>query len=315
MSKELVANFSNPDYPVVVNFIELDYEHLEKDWMRWCDCVEIMVINYGEITIESSDKLYNVRAGQAVLINQNVDYRISMNPNESLSYYSLIFSSEYVLTKEEQNSLSKKYYGPITQKEKYGCVVLDEANLHDESVLDKINTIIAINHTRKLGYEMTTKGYICLLWVAFLEMAVRNGEVYNSKNLPNQDELRVITATGYIQEYYQDPITLEDIAERIHVSRNECCRCFKRVLSISPIDYLIKVRVYYAARLIYKNPTSFDTVSELAFTVGFNSASYFNKQFKHYFKCTPTEFKSKLKTAPAEVLQLYDNLEDTIKVD
>lgn len=315
MAKELVAEFINPDYPVRVNFIETDYEHLEKEWACWTDCVEIMVINYGEITIESGGKTSNVRAGQAVLINQNVQFRISMNPSESLSYYSLVFSTEYVLTKAEQNSLSQKYYGPIIEKSKYGCFVLDEANLHDESVLDKINTIIAINHTRKLGYEMTTKGYICLLWVAFLELAVQNGEVYNSKNLPNQDELRVKTATSYIQEFYQDPITLEDIADKIHVSRNECCRCFKRVLGISPVDYLIKVRIYFAARLIYKNPTSFDTVSELAFTVGFNNASYFNKKFKQYFKCTPTDFMTGLKTKPAEVLQLYDNLEDTIKIN
>lgn len=315
MAIERNAEFSNPDYPVRVNFIEVDYDHLEKEWVFWRNCVEILVINYGEIAIESAGGINNVRAGQAVLVNQNVKYRILMNPDESLSYYSLVFSTEYVLSESEQNSLSQKYYGPIYEKDKFKCFVLDEANLHDESVLDKINTIIAINHTRKLGYEMITKGYICLLWVAFLELAVQNGDVYNSQNLPNQDELRVRAATGYIQEFYQDMITLEDIAERIHVSRNECCRCFKRVLDISPVDYLIKVRVYQAARLIYKNPTSFDTVSELAFNVGFNSASYFNKKFRQYFKCTPTEFMARLKTNPIEVLQLYNNLEDTIKIN
>jgi len=313
MYQELYVKYDNPDYPVKVDFVESGSEKITSEWMVRPQDTEIIILNYGSFIVEAENSRHQVMAGQGVLINSATPYRIIVKESEEVSYYRLLFSTEFILPQAFSSSLAEKYYMPLSEQYKLRCFVLDEANLRDESVLDKINTIIAINHTKKLGYEMTTKGLICLLWVAFLEIAVLEHGEYNSKNLPSQDELRVKSATEYIREYYQDQITLEDIADKIHVSRNECCRCFKRVLGISPVDYLIKLRVYHAARFIYKNPTGFDTISDLAFSVGFNSASYFNKMFKRYFQCTPTEFKTLLKTNPREVTDLYDSLEDTIK--
>lgn len=314
MVKELLTEYDNPDYPVRVDFVETDYEDFNLEWTVRKQDTEIIVVNYGSLIVEIEDAKYVVKAGQGVLINSGVSRCLGMNKNESLSYYSLLFSTGFILSNELRNSLAAKYYLPSTVMKGFNCVVLDESNLRDESALDKINTIIAINHTKKLGYEMTTKGYICLLWVSFLELMKSGNAKYNSKNLPSQDELRVKSASDYIKEYYQDNITLEDIADRIHVSRNECCRCFKRVLGMSPVDYLIKLRIFHAARIIYKNPTAYDSISDIAFSVGFNSASYFNRMFKRYLQCTPTEFSRLLKSNPMEVLGFYDSLEDSIKL-
>ena len=46
--------------------------------------------------------------------------------------------------------------------------------------------------------------------------------------------------------------------------------------------------------MIVENNPRAETISDLALSVGFNSTSYFNKWFRHYLKCTPTQYKQKL---------------------
>lgn len=313
MNRELITEYEDPLYPVLIDFVEADYKDWVSEWVVRKNDIEIMVVNYGSFNIEMENASYTVTAGQGVLINAGTPHKVSINHRESISYYTLVFSPYFLFTADFRKSLYEKYGLTDTASDFFRCVVLDESNLRDESALDKINTIIAINHTRKIGYEMMTKGHLCLLWVSFLNLIKTGEETYNSKNLPTQDELRVRAAAAYIKEFYQDNITLSDIADKIHVSRNECCRCFKRVLGISPVDYLIRLRIYHAARIIYKDPTAYDSISDIAFSVGFNSASYFNKMFKRYLQCTPSEFFKQLKVNAAEVTGLYESLEEAVK--
>ena len=88
-----------------------------------------------------------------------------------------------------------------------------------------------------------------------------------------------------------DPRTLDDIARSIHISKSECCRCFQRVLRQTPFEYLLKYRIFHAAKLIQHQDPSANSISNLAITVGFGNISYFNKVFKRYLRMTPTEYK------------------------
>ena len=49
--------------------------------------------------------------------------------------------------------------------------------------------------------------------------------------------------------------------------------------------------------MIQDNDPAYRNISDLAFNVGFNNVSYFNKVFKQYVKCTPSEYKKNLKNA------------------
>ena len=50
-------------------------------------------------------------------------------------------------------------------------------------------------------------------------------------------------------------------------------------------------RILRAAEKILQNDREMTSISELASSVGFNNTSYFNKLFKKYFNCTPTEYR------------------------
>ena len=91
-----------------------------------------------------------------------------------------------------------------------------------------------------------------------------------------------------------EAVTLDDIANSIMVSKSECCRCFKRTLGITPFEYLMKYRIQESAKRIQRRPQ--DSISEIAGSVGFNNTSYFNKIFKKYMECTPSEYRNSTHT-------------------
>ena len=143
-----------------------------------------------------------------------------------------------------------------------------------------------------------TKSYLCQFWLLLLEHFVPQNVQNTKQNAISMDEARVKDAILYMEKHYADHITLEDLADSIHISKSECCRCFKRTLQVTPIEYLMKFRIFKAANKIQSNDPVSRSISQLAFSVGFNNASYFNKVFKQYLNCTPSEYKKNIKKDP-----------------
>ena len=313
MDTVLRYDYPNPDYPVSVNFRERKKNASgQSEWVVRPDEAEVLVVNNGELRVQCDDGLHKVVAGQGVLITPGSRHKLASSSTEDTAFYSVVFRPEFAIDTNPDNDISAKYFVPVRERFSRTCLVMDEANLRDEAALDRVNNIIAANTIKKFGYEMATKGYICMLWVLLLEFYGSVDSHFNGKNVPSQDELRVKSAIAYMEEFYADPITLEDIADKIHVSRNECCRCFKRVKGLSPVDFLIRLRIFAAAKILYKDPLSVDTISELGFKTGFNNTSYFNRMFKRFIGCTPREFSKMLKTDSDKAKKIYDDLQESI---
>lgn len=83
-------------------------------------------------------------------------------------------------------------------------------------------------------------------------------------------------------------------------------------MQVSPVDFLIKIRIFAAAKLLYKAPLNVESISGLAIQTGFNNISYFNRAFKKHMECTPTQFQKMLKTDPEEAKALFDNLQEAV---
>ena len=101
------------------------------------------------------------------------------------------------------------------------------------------------------------------------------------------DEERVKGALTYIASHYNEPITLEDISDSVHISKSECCRFFKKQMGMTIFDYILYLRIQNSLPLLKKE----DSITEVAAKVGFSSPSYYSQIFKRYMKCTPMEYK------------------------
>jgi AraC-like DNA-binding protein/ligand-binding sensor protein len=99
-------------------------------------------------------------------------------------------------------------------------------------------------------------------------------------------------AKAHIAGHYGDPISLDEIARAMHVSTFYFCKMFKKATGLTFTDYLGRVRVEKAKNLLL-NPHL--RVSEIAYTVGFQSLTHFNRVFRKVAGEAPTDFREKLK--------------------
>jgi YesN/AraC family two-component response regulator len=99
-------------------------------------------------------------------------------------------------------------------------------------------------------------------------------------------------AKAYVAGHHADPISLEGIANAMHVSTFYFCKLFKKATGITFTDYLGRVRVEKAKNLLL-NPHI--RVSEIAYAVGFQSLTHFNRVFRDLTGDSPSHFREKLK--------------------
>jgi AraC-like DNA-binding protein/ligand-binding sensor protein len=102
----------------------------------------------------------------------------------------------------------------------------------------------------------------------------------------------VITrAKEYIQEHQTDNLRLGHVAKAVNTSTFYFCKMFKKVTGINFTDYLSRVRIEKSKNLLL-NPNL--RVSEIAFEVGFQSLTHFNRVFKKILGQSPTEYRAQL---------------------
>jgi AraC-like DNA-binding protein len=98
-------------------------------------------------------------------------------------------------------------------------------------------------------------------------------------------------AKEFIQEHQADDISLGQVAKAVNTSTFYFCKMFKKMTGINFTDYLSRVRIEKSKNLLL-NPNL--RVSEIAFEVGFQSLTHFNRVFKKVLGQTPTDYRTQL---------------------
>ena len=106
--------------------------------------------------------------------------------------------------------------------------------------------------------------------------------------IPDIATVAVKKAISYINNNYTNNITLDQLAELTNRDRSYLIRCFKEKLKISPNQYILKLRIDEAMRLIENTD---ETLLSISKKVGFKSHSNFCQIFKKQIGHTPTNYK------------------------
>jgi AraC-like DNA-binding protein len=109
------------------------------------------------------------------------------------------------------------------------------------------------------------------------------------------DEPPMITrAKQFIEEHHAEDLSLGMLAKAVNTSTFYFCKMFKKGTGINFTDYLSRIRIEKAKNLLL-NPNL--RVSEIAYEVGFQSLTHFNRIFKKLAGQSPTEYRSHLPSA------------------
>lgn len=108
----------------------------------------------------------------------------------------------------------------------------------------------------------------------------------------------VRNAKIFIHAHLAEPMTLEVVAKAVNVSPFHFCKVFKRATGLTFTDFVNRARVEKAKRMLMRPAAR---ITEVAYDVGFQSLSHFNRSFRRIASESPTEYRGRMKDHDAPV--------------
>jgi AraC-like DNA-binding protein len=105
---------------------------------------------------------------------------------------------------------------------------------------------------------------------------------------------RVSGAIAWIKEHFAEPLQIDALAKRVHMSSSALHRHFKAVAAMSPIQYQKRLRLQQARLLLLSGATSAEVV---AYEVGYASASQFSREYARLFGEPPRRDAERVRDA------------------
>lgn len=115
----------------------------------------------------------------------------------------------------------------------------------------------------------------------------------NFKTVETTDSIRncIQEAVGYVEGHFQDNITLTSLAQMFHVESSYFSRMFRKETGKNLMVYLCEKRINKAIEYMKKSDRN---LTEIAFMVGYDDYTYFNKVFKKVTGMSPREYRNSL---------------------
>ena len=112
--------------------------------------------------------------------------------------------------------------------------------------------------------------------------------LHNSRGRERAEPVEIWKARKFIHQHSDDELSLTKVAKFSNISGNHLSEKFKEVTGINFVDYIARIRVGKARDLLENSNLR---ISEIAFAVGFQSLSQFNRVFKKLTGKSPTQFR------------------------
>ena len=139
----------------------------------------------------------------------------------------------------------------------------------------------------KVLAEEQYKGFVSMLETFANHLSLIGNSILVSETKVEPDSVQ--KARNFIRKNYDRPISLDEAAKAVNTSVRYFCKVFKNYTGITFVEYLTRLRIEKSKALLM-NPHR--RISEVAFEVGFESLTQFNRSFKKHAGMTPTDFRA-----------------------
>ena len=271
MNKEFVR-VSHPDVSFNIRTISIDAassSYLTKTHFH--DDIEVITVSQGEIICNIEGTVISLTKGQSILINQNVLHNVDIASASATFTYLQFNISDFLSTTNTVHIYNKdnvKYY-------------IDD-NHRDLSIL--FGDILDEYTKQSDNYEIYIHSCILKLIVYMSRLNIINIRKLSGKNT---DDI-VYNTIKYLQDNYNQPLTLDKISKEFNISKYHLSHVFKKVTGSTIMEFLTTIRFSHIEVLLIQTNKN---ISQIAYECGFPSIQHFNKIFKKTKGLSPTQYK------------------------
>ena len=280
--KELKQH-GNEQFPFLVSYQKLsEYESGSFMW-HWHPEIEITYVQKGTMCYKVNHMVYHLKEGDIVFNNSGALHSGTMENQKDCAYIPVTFDSRLIYG-FFQSTVNSKYVDPVIQDSMLPAICIDQSEPWHKPFREYLLRIIDLDEKKPDFYELDIT--ICLqsIWRLLLEHITYEPQASRENSL-EYDRIKKILS--YIEENYQNKITLNDIAGHIHLCESEWTRLFKRHMNTTLFAFLQEYRIERSLEFLQADLP----VSAVADKAGFSDPNYYSKVFAKIKGCSPREYR------------------------
>ncbi len=248
---------------------------------HWHKELEIFVLLEGHIQIGIGDRTYRLQAGDGCFINTEVIHSFTADVPSPCRYRSFVFAPD-IVGGMPGSVFDAAYVRPLLES---GVSFLKFREGEDLVYFEQFHRAYLLYEEEGYGYEFRVRDALSHI----LLLAKAKSKSAAGRAIPSFQEARLKEMLLWIDRNLEKPIAVSEIAAAANICTRECQRIFSQYLHYSPVEYVQKKRVIYAAKQLADTDMP---VTDIALNCGFTNPSYFAKRFKEFMGSTPGEYRA-----------------------
>ena len=277
--------FDDTALPIrIIHDMELSPENVYYPGVAsWHEQIEILYFHRGETTVYCENRAYNVKSGEVIIVNPYEQHQVAYKSGQPL--YDCLMVDASLYQSHSHSGEVKQYLQLLSDTH----VCFNNYIADDEEFLRCIDSICREMKNKEMMYELAVKSHVYNMLICLFRRHVFKGSPFRQlvENAERHD--RIKPALDIMKSKLSEHISLEELAEACHLSSSHFCRLFRQITGCSPIQYLLDLRLQEGATLLKRTD---QTITQVAYNVGFDDIGYFSKKFKEKFGVSPTRLKN-----------------------
>ncbi|MDO5411492.1 MAG: AraC family transcriptional regulator [Lachnospiraceae bacterium] len=273
------------EFPFFFSLDNLDEYY--KGFVNWHKqpTIEISIVYEGAVHVNILENVYTVEAGSGFLIMPGFLHSIRPTRNHlAAKYFTVIFHPK-ILYGSQGSFYDLTYYRPWLSSNIPCFIFGDEEWVH---TLGSKLFWVKDHYCKAPQIRLETQRLLQDVWILLFEHLSTEQRQTTSKH----DTKKIFDLVDYLHEHYSEKFSLSDMARNVSMSRNECCRYFKKMMNMTITEYLTEYRLSQAISLL---ETSALSITEISERTGFCDVSYFIKTFRLKTGITPKAYAASVK--------------------
>lgn len=261
-----------------------EYAGKEYPW-HWHNEAEILRIVSGKLQFITTSQSLELHTGDIVFLSGGMLHCTRVCGEAPAVHKEFIFSP-LLIAGQPGSDIDRKYVSPVLHAGSEP-IVLRNGTEKNREITPLLDQAYSCYRNGTDGYELRIRSLMDRVWIALREEII---DKYPDKHRARPGEERLKSILLFLQNNYGTDISVADMASVGNISERECSRCFKKHLGITPMEYLLNLRLEKACELLGSTGLS---IGEIASACGFSSASYFAKKFREQYRVSPRIYRSK----------------------
>lgn len=254
--------------------------------VHWQDSVEIIYIKKGKGYVQIDFETFTAQEKDIFIILPGRMHGLKRFPAERMEYENIIFDLDFLGTRNI-DLCSQKYWHPLNSGTLTVPTRINTGHTLHEKISAFLDASDKLCSRKPNGYELAVKGNLLLIFsLLFSQSFDTVPSEFVQRNQKDIQKLKTLLL--FLEENYDQKITIEKMAEHCGYSASHFMRWFKDMTGQSFMNYLIDYRLEKSAQDLQDNTLSILEISEAN---GFHNLSNFNRLFKQKFGATPGQFR------------------------